>query len=159
MATTYEPIATTTLSTATQSVTFTSISGSFTDLVLVAQGLASSETNWEIQFNSDTGSNYSSTYLYGTGSVAASGRQSNVANIASTRVDTNSVFIAHINNYSNTTTYKTLLGRTSNAGIIVYQTVGLWRSTSAITSIKVNSQNVNFNSGSTFTLYGIKSSA
>ena len=155
MTATYDCIATSSPS-GVQSVTFSSIPGTYTDLIIAGVGLASSETYYEITFNSDTGNNYSSTYLYGTGSAAASGRQSNVANIAVTRIETQSAFLCHIMNYANTTTYKTALARNSNAGIIVYQAVGLWRSTSAITSVTLKSQNVNFNSGSTFTLYGIK---
>jgi hypothetical protein len=44
MAITYEPIATTTLGTAAASVTFSSISGAYTDLVLVCNGNKSSCT-------------------------------------------------------------------------------------------------------------------
>lgn len=154
MAITYEPIATSSPS-GVQSLTFSSIPGTYTDLIIAGVGFASSETYYEIQFNSDTGNNYSSTYFYGTGAAAASSRQSSVANIAVTRIETQSAFLCHIMDYANTTTYKTALARNSNAGIIVYQAVGLWRSTSAITSVTLKSQNVNFNSGSTFTLYGV----
>jgi hypothetical protein len=63
MAITYEPIATATLGTATASVTFSTISGSYTDLVLVIQRRYGYSNKWyatSIRFNSDTGSNYSS---------------------------------------------------------------------------------------------------
>jgi hypothetical protein len=59
-------------------------------------------------------------------------------------------------NYSNATTYKTALARTSEDGVAAAY-VGLWRSTSAITSITIDKgSSDNFASGSTFTLYGIK---
>ena len=59
---TYYPIATTTLSSATNSVSFSSISGSYTDIVIVFNGAAStSGVTCNVQFNSDTGTNYSTT--------------------------------------------------------------------------------------------------
>jgi len=63
---TYEPIATTTVSgSSTSTVTFSSISGTYTDLVIIGN-LGSQTTNAfpYLQFNGDTGSNYSaSMYL------------------------------------------------------------------------------------------------
>jgi hypothetical protein len=57
MAKTYEPIATTTLSSAQSSVTFSSISGSYTDLVLVSNVSGSGgNANLRVTLNSDTGS-------------------------------------------------------------------------------------------------------
>ena len=76
---TYTPIATNTLGSAQASVTFSSISGSYTDLVLIINAGTSdaSEQDCLIRVNGDTGSNYSATYMYGTGSSAASGRNAN----------------------------------------------------------------------------------
>jgi hypothetical protein len=52
MAITYEPIATTTLGSAAASVTFSSISGSYTDLVLVVTGIGATVTTFPwIRFN------------------------------------------------------------------------------------------------------------
>ena len=70
-----------------------------------------------------------------------------------------SVQILQLMNYSNTTTYKTILSRTNAAANGVDATVGLWRSTSAITSIEIgknSGMSGTFQIGSTFTLYGIK---
>jgi len=67
MASTYTPIATQTLGSATGTVTFTSISGSYTDLVLVITGNTNNPTNPVLQFNGDTTTNYSHTYISGTG--------------------------------------------------------------------------------------------
>ena len=60
-------------------------------------------------------------------------------------------------NYSNSTTYKTVISRGGNAATWVTTNVGLWRNTAAITSVKVFASDAssNMNSGSTFTLYGI----
>jgi hypothetical protein len=165
MPTTYEPIATTTLGSAQSSVTFSSISGSFTDLVLVMNakgtGFTGSGTYPYVRYNSDSGTNYSRTYLSGNGSAASSGRgtSENLQYlVGGTYIDGTFAYnsITHFMNYSNTTTYKTMLSRANNSGVQVDALVGLWRSTSAITSIIIYSSSGNFDTGSTFTLYGIK---
>lgn len=156
---TYEPIATTTLGSAAASVTFSSIPQGYTDLVLVNN--AKSATNGAaltIQFNSDTSTNYSSTFMYGDGSSTTSARVSNSsAGVYGGRCGTEfSSGITHIQNYSNTTTYKSIVSRGSDATSAVIAYASLWRNTSAITSMTIkNESNVNFSSGSTFTLYGI----
>ena len=159
MAITYEPIATTTLGSAQASVSFSSFSG-YTDLVLVCVATTASDDQFlSVQFNGDTGSNYSNTYMTGNGSTATSGRNSNstIAYIAGSSSNTVPVLsITQIQNYSNSTTYKTLLSRTNDSSLLVQATVSLWRSTSAITSLVIAS-NGNISSGSTFTLYGIAS--
>lgn len=164
MPSTYTPIATTTLGSASATVTFSSISGTYTDLILVTNLRYSSGTpnsNAFIRFNSDSGSNYSKTYLQGNGSTASSGRDSYTAMDLLGQTSTASVYtsnITQIMNYSNSTTFKTALSRWSNAGDFVIAFVGLWRSTSAITTIEVNSSGTaQFAIGSTFTLYGVKS--
>jgi hypothetical protein len=160
MTATYEKIATTTLGSAAASTTFSTISGSYTDLVLIASIKGS--TNDEpvlIEFNSDTGSNYSQTFIYGTGSAAGSQRQTSQTSmrIGSGNSNTNfDTYIANVQNYSNSTTYKTVVSREASAGIVVTATAGLWRSTSAITSILIKRGSGNIATGSTFTLYGIK---
>jgi hypothetical protein len=155
MAITYEPIATTTLGTSASSVTFSTIPGTYTDLVLVVAGTSAATNGNEMQFNGDTGNNYSFTLLYGTGSAAVSSRNSNISFAYAGRTNTNqSVSITQIMNYANTTTYKTVLTRASSNGDIVMANVSTWRSTSAITSLVY--AGATFNSGTVFTLYGIK---
>ena len=159
MAATYEPIATTTLGSASASVTFSSISGSFTDLILVCQGkLVTGTVNNNIRFNSDTSTNYSRTYMYGNGTGAYSGRTSNETYLAFPYWDTtNGMTIIQIMNYSNTTTYKTALSRNSQPAGTTTTEVGLWRNTNAINAIELfRSGSSDFAAGSTFTLYGIK---
>ena len=154
---TYEPIATTTLSTAATSVTFSGISGSFTDLVLVAVAKFSANPSYAgIIFNSDSGTNYSSTFVRGNGSTASSGRNTSAGQISSASYSANYIVDTfNIQNYSNTTTYKTAIYRTSQDNDVLAR-VGLWRSTAAITSITYQIDTGNIQSGSTFTLYGIK---
>ena len=155
MASTYEPIATSSPS-GTGVVTFSSISSIYTDLVVVIAAINTAADDIFLNFNNDTGSNYSDVLLYGTGSVAGSGRHANTtaARIGYTANDSG-VLIANIMNYSNTTTYKTVLSRSSRSSFEVDQFVNLWRSTAAISTVKVTA-NQNFSSGSKVTLYGIK---
>jgi len=157
---TYTPIATNTLSAATDIVTFSSISGAYTDLILVIGGAKAYLTNTHIRFNGDTNSNYSFTNLRGNGIGAGSNRYTDYTfiyiDIATTLADEIHSKIIHINNYSNTTTYKTALIRDSAATAESLIGVGLWRNTAAITSITITNVNsYNWNVGSIFTLYGI----
>jgi hypothetical protein len=164
---TYTPIATTTVSGgSTSEVQFASISGSYTDLIIVGNLGAATNSYTSARFNSDTGSNYSFTELYGNGSSAGSDRASNksIADFAfnvQNQSGVNGNFIAQIMNYSNSTTYKTVLCRNNLAASGTGATVVLWRSTAAITNIKLytstanGANQYNFASGSTFTLYGI----
>ena len=159
---TYEPIATQTLGTAAANITFSSIPSTYTDLVLVV----SAKTNTAaaqiyMTINGDSGSNYSRTVLFGTGSSAGTVRNANqtvlfadyygIMNTTDYNADA-----FHFMNYANTTTFKTVLGRTNLAGSGLDAIAHLWRSTSAINSILVGNYSYNFSIGTTFTLYGIK---
>lgn len=158
MPSTYTPIATTTLGSAASSYTFSSISGTYTDLVLVAAGYQSIDDNVLMRFNSDTGSNYSSTTIFGSGSAASSFRSTSATSMQLGGLFTsdggNAIY--QIMNYSNSTTYKSVLARANAAGSGTQARVGLWRSTAAITSVTLLTGSGNFQTGSTFTLFGIK---
>lgn len=164
--TTYEPLVTTTISSNTTSITWSSISSAYTDLVIVASNVTSTAAGGTIylQFNNDTGSNYSMVEMYGNGTSAASTRVSSTTVIpinyftTTGTTQTGQISIAHIMNYSNTTTNKTVLARGNNASDASYPGteafVGLWRSTAAINRIDFSSNSKTWNAG-TFTLYGI----
>ena len=160
MATTYEPIATTTLGSAASSVTFSSIAGTYTDLIMASAVKLDITGAYAMgmQFNSDTGTNYSFTYVIGTGSVAASNRGTAQTYAVYGNGDTDwGNSLVSIQNYSNATTFKTCIARNNNTNNSAQAYVNLWRNTAAITSIKIMSQSgSNFVAGSTFTLYGIK---
>ena len=163
---TYTPIATTTLGSSTASVTFgtgSPLSGNipqtYTDLILVINGKSSSGVAGYVgtQFNGDTTALYSTTRLLGDGATATSDRYLNQT-IAKggTLWSSQGTVIHQIQNYSNTTTYKTFLTRDNNAGNRVGAAVSLYRSTNAITSIVLSCPDGSgFASGSIFTLYGI----
>lgn len=162
MPATYEPIATTTLGSAASSITFSSISSAYTDLRLVFIG--TSDDYASIRYNNDSGSNYSFTTLYATGSAAGSNRYSNatewypyVPNAMSTTIP--SFMTVDIFSYAGST-YKTGLSTTSedkNGSGFTTQMVGLWRSTAAITRIDILALygSGSFLTGTTATLYGI----
>ena len=160
MPATYEPIATITLGSGVTSYTFSSIPSTYTDLVLIGDWSISTAGGAAtvVQFNGDTGTNYSNTYIYGTGSAAGSGRGSNSTNFGigyETAANTRQNTIVYFMNYSNTTTFKTSLTKNSAPSLQYVAYVSLWRSTAAISSIKLDNLGASFVSGSTFTLYGI----
>ena len=163
MASTYTPIATTTLGSAAASVTLSSISGAYTDLILVisAQGASGASSAINAYFNSDTAANYSYTQVTGDGTTAASARNQDSTRMRLGWSAISSAFgvsIVHIENYANTTTNKTTLVRFNDAAAITGAAVNTWRSTAAVTGITMNlNSGANFNTGSTFTLYGVKS--
>jgi hypothetical protein len=164
---TYSLIASYTIPSNTASYTFTSVPGTFTDLVIVGNtGYNANNYYTEMYFNGDTGNNYGATYLGGSGTAASSSRRTNYPLIpfddisaGNTSVQTSS--ICSIFDYANTTTYKSVLVRDNNpvgsAVPGVCAGVGMWRSTAAITSITLRSSNAGqLITGSTFKLYGIQ---
>lgn len=168
MAVTYTPIATTTITTAASSYTFSSIPSTYTDLVLVSNvrsTRSATDSSLYVRVNSDTGTNYSTTTLKGNGSTAQSDKFNNISyayvtlnvNAALSTPSTFTPVLINFMNYSNTTTNKTILSRESFAGGEVAAIVSLWRSTAAISSIQLIDGVANIEVGSTFTLYGIKS--
>jgi hypothetical protein len=155
---TYTPIATTTLGTTSAAVTFSSISSSYTDLVLVISATTSGGAAMTYELNGDgTAANYSVTGLFGDGSAAGSYRSSNntLSGVGSTAPN---VVILNFQNYSNATTFKTLLARGNEIGNDTRTVVSLWRNTAAINQIVMKiSGGASYAVGSTFTLYGIAS--
>lgn len=160
---TYEPISTTTLANSTTaSVTFSSIPSTYTDLIVVFTGAITPDADeLNLQINGDTATNYSYTRLKGNGTSASSDRYSNVNHIHVGNAGVSSVqcnAIVQVMNYANSSTYKTVLSRENASNRDVMGIVGLWRSTSAITSLRLfcsQPSSFYFTSGSTFTLYGI----
>jgi hypothetical protein len=162
MASTYEKIATNTLGSSAASITFSSISGTYTDLVIITNVKSTSTGNVIMRFNGSSSAVYSITRLVADGTSASSARLSNFNEIYT---DSQAYFdgtnfnqgkVIHIMNYSNATTFKTALIRSNRQQTGVDAIVGLFRSTGAITSILLSGNGLNFVAGSTFNLYGIK---
>lgn len=161
------------------SVVFSNIDQSYTDLFLVCRTRTSASTSQDLiyRFNDDSATNYSQgrMFSYAVGGAAwstdrASSRTS-IGGAWSPGTNMGSALygqtVFHINNYSNSTTYKTVLSNmdvygntdTASDNNIAGKMVGQWRSTSAITSIAFYMASGNIVAGSTFDLYGIKSTA
>jgi hypothetical protein len=163
MPATYEPIATTTLGSAAANIEFTSIGSGYTDLRLILTGTANTFAFVYMQYNGDTASNYSATILSGNGTSASSIRTTSaISFFLSENASINAVepclLTVDIFNYAGSTN-KTCLATKSadrNGAGGTNRTVGLWRQTSAITSIKIFLNGANtMSSGTTATLYGI----
>ena len=165
MAKTYESIATQTLGTAVPSITFTGIPQGYTDLVVVFSGnstqTGSGVNSLRLRVNGNPTVIYSDTGLEGNGTSASSYRSTGndfmvVGNISQASGPVGNV-ITQLMNYSNTTTFKTVLSRSNNSQTVTSAIVGLFRSTSAITSIEFYRDGTNnIAVDSTFSLYGIK---
>jgi hypothetical protein len=162
---TYESISTNTLGSATASVTLSSIPGTYTDLVLIVSG-ANGGNNFYIKPNADSNSRYSVTYLEGDGSTASSGRFNTAALGGNGMLIRGALFsatntnittcIINIMNYSNTTTFKTVISRGGTAAASTGALVNLYQSTAAITQLECYPFAANWAIGTTFNLYGIK---
>lgn len=163
----YELISTTLISTNTASVTFDVSSYAstykhlqvrFTSRVSIDQGIQPRMT-----FNSDTASNYSRHQLTGDGSSVSSFGGANATNMFLGATipgnSTSNAFSAHIVdilNFASTSVYKTMRCFSGCTPVNdIKLTSGNWRSTSAITSITIDSLDY-FVSGSRFSIYGIK---
>ena len=162
MATTYFPIATTTLGSAAATISFTSIPATYTDLrvVFVGKVTAISGSTFFMRYNSDTGANYSFTSMYGNGSSALSEAPSALTGVRSSVdfSDTIPTYFAYdIFSYAGST-FKTTLGEWNtdrNGDGFVQRQVALWRNTAAITRIDITTSSSTYATGTTATLYGI----
>ena len=149
------PIATQTLSSSASSVTFSSIPQNYADLVVVIDGIASTEASDIMRFNNDAGSNYSFTVLEGT-PASSKGTNQTSAYLGNTNT-TRYLKVINIFNYSNSSTYKTLISRSNyQAGTYAVSAwVSLWRNTSPITQLVVGPNSGTMSAGTTVSVYGI----
>ena len=147
----------------TSSITFSSIPATYTDLVLVSNfGMVSNSSTIIGRFNGDgsTTGLYSDTNILGNGSTATSNRDTNNnhfylsvnPNASTTNVATFSTL--HFMNYANTSVFKTYLLRNNSPDAAtspgVEASVGLYRSTNAISSIVLTASGSNIVSGQTY---------
>lgn len=157
---TYTPLANITLGSSAASVTFSSISQAYRDLVLVVSGGTTDGSGGQVTFNSDTGSNYYKLRMSGDGTSASSfawgastDLQLGAYAIFNPGTITNTVM--NIMDYSATDKHKTVLHRTNLASAGADAFAGRWASTSAITTIRLAVAGTTWSVGSTFALYGI----
>ena len=159
----YWALSTTTLSGAASSITFTGIPQNFTHLQVRAYYSMASAGVLKMNFNTDTGANYKSHWVYADGSSTQAGVSSVSPNaINSGYIGAGSSFgatIIDILDYTNTIKNKvarSLDGNDRNGAGDVELSSGLWINTNPITSITLAGQNGNLGIYSSFALYGVK---
>lgn len=164
MPATYEPIATTTLSSAQTTITFNSIPATYTDLKIVMRAKGNTGgINVSLRFNNDATATYSYVTLNGVGGSGTSAIQSGSSQVlltAATTISTSNfgLLIVDVLDYVTTTRFKSILHTYSNDNNntgAVSSIVGMWRSTAAIDRIDLGINNT-MAIGTTATLYGIK---
>ena len=172
MPSTYELIKGETLASSAASYTFTAIPSTFTDLVVRVSArtdTAAAIESCQVQFNSDTATNYSYVLITGNGSSASSNIYSSQnyvgsipADAATATSDTFASWEMYVPSYlASQNKPLSIIGMQENnqTGAFIRPTAGLWRNTAAITSITfAGVSGGNFVSGSSFYLYGISNS-
>ena len=172
MAYTYSKIATVTVgSGGVSSIDFLAIPQNYTDLVLKlslkSNNTSGGENVW-IRFNGDSGANYATRRLYGSGTGTASDTGGTTTYINAAEI--NDSIAASANAFGNAELYipnytlSTFKSVSADAVMEANQTTiymginaGVWNSTAAITSIAMTVQvGTLFVINSTATLYGIK---
>jgi hypothetical protein len=152
------------LASTASSISFSSISGSYTDLKIIFKNQQSGGSDSRyLQINGDSSNSYSRTKIVGDGTSAYSGAQTSqtalrIAEGGSPQFPIWQTQIIDFFNYSGST-YKTFLISSTepDAGAgQVFRGVGLWLNTSAITSITLALFAGVFAIGTSATLYGIK---
>jgi hypothetical protein len=168
----FESIASATGTGSSGTITFSSIPGTYQHLQLRLMLLNATNNAGApiIRFNSDTGTNYVWHTLNGYNSTVTAAGNTAKTSInpcidddarASLRTTEPTVAIIDIHDYASTSKFKTVRsfgGMDRNAATSeIDLNSGLWRSTSAITSITItNNGAFNWSSDAQFALYGIK---
>jgi hypothetical protein len=170
---TYEPIATSTLGSAAATISFTSIPSTYTDLVIVVYANATASNHLYARWGNgsyDSGTNYSNTGMFARSTTNDYGSANNTNTVwarlspytysVPNATSTFGTTLVSLQNYSNTTTYKTALSRIAGIGANDYAgteaAINLWRNTAAINQIQFLLPTGSFNTGTTITIYGVK---
>ena len=169
----YDSIATVTVgSGGSSSVSFTSIPATYQHLQIrgITRDNRASQgaSNLNLRFNSDTGSNYRSHFLYGNSSVAISaddgvGTEAFIARIGGSTAASNCFggFVVDVLDYANSNKYKTIRGlsgiedNTTNTAQVYFNS-SLWMNTGAVTNINLFGVGSTLQEYSSFALYGIR---
>jgi len=166
MANTFEAIRTVTVgSGGAADIEFTSIPGTYTDLLVFVSARSSTTNNfYRINLNSSA-SDFSGLFLNATGSVVASGSSSPAFGRMSQSNYTSNTFgndFWYIPNYTSSNnksiSVDTVAENNSATTNFLDFVAGLWSQSAAITAIKFVPNTGNFAEYSTATLYGIKNS-
>jgi len=167
----YDLLETTTLTSSASSVTFSSL-GSYSDYAhlqiraVIKTDRAGNLDNLIGRLNGDTGTNYSRHYLYGNGSSVGSASSTPVDRMYMGRLPGDrtagsfSPTIIDILDFSSSaknTTLRTLNGNLDGTyATEIYFTGNAWFDTDPVTSIELYGNSSNLDTGTRFSLYGIK---
>jgi hypothetical protein len=160
-----------TLGRAAATVTFSGISSGYRDLILRSSTRGSqvnANTNMYIQFNNDTSTLYSWTYLDATGTSASSGQisgdnqlRANKTTADNATANTFSSYELYLPSYTVSQSKPILTmnaqenNTTANGDWYVDARANLYRSNTAISSVTFSLASGNFMIGSSFYLYGL----
>jgi hypothetical protein len=160
---TYTPLSKITLNQPAGAVTFSSIPGNFKDLsmVIVTYQIGTGSHTSLFRLNGDVGLNYNEVTMYSSASTLISfksdGEDSGILTGHTNSTGTGSASIVDFFDYSATNKHKLVLQKGGAVGPTVFSVHTRWASASAINSIQVYANfGGNYQSGSTFTLYGIE---
>lgn len=164
---TYDPVASTTLRAAASEITFSSIPSTYNDLVICIYGRSTDGgASWRdvrVQFNNDSSGSYSRTNLYADNSGVFTNRSTNETSFylacISAGQSASGIFgfgLLQVYQYTNTNFFKTATLLSSRGAADAWRTVNMWRSTSAITSMRFFPNVGNFDTGTSISIYGIK---
>lgn len=165
MPATYDAIATTTLSSPSSSISFSSISQSYTDLRLVVvwqTDNSGTSSNFLVRLNNDSNTYYSDVTVYTTGASVSTLNERNLpyfnmGYVSSTENTFWGYQLIDILDYKSSS-YKNVLNTAGydrgSTGGVAWRSVGLYRSTAVISSVQFFVAG-NFVAGTTATLYGI----
>jgi hypothetical protein len=153
---TYTALQTIELTGTASSVTFSSIPATYRDLVIVLQGSLGADNNILMQFNGDTGSNYSDVRMIGYGSSQyTSSAQSGTSMIIGPLDTTQGNVLVNVMDYSASDKHKAAIIRTNKTAEVGAR-AGRWADTSPVTAIKLFPTSTTFSSGFTVSLFGIE---
>ncbi len=162
----YESIASATGTGSSGTITFSSISSSYTRLQFRIHALGTTASQIILmRFNGDTGTNYARHNLNGTTTSPVAGGQItqssiNIGPYNGTRTGFPIVSIVDLHDYTSTTRNKTAraftgLDNASTGGAVSLYS-GLWLNTSAINSVSFVLSGGSFTTATTISMYGIK---
>ena len=155
---TYIALANVTLGSSSSSVTFSSIPGSYRDLVLIFNGTGSGTTgNLRMTFNGSTLSNFTDARMYNFNNSTGADTTGGDSLISLGALNNRQASVVQIMDYSATDKHKTYLFRGGATAVGVGASANRWANTAAITSIVLVNTAGTIDSGSTFALYGIAS--
>lgn len=159
MASTYDLISSSTVTSATTTVSFTSIPSTYTDLAISihAKRDSGSPSNAFVRFNADSGNNYLRAVLHNTaGSTSVTGTRDTQSGITIWLTTNFSVYNIEVYHYasSNKHKYSNYFAGSHDqlAGFYGFN----WSNSGAVTSIDFVTTSNNWDVGSTFSIFGIK---